>query len=107
MKPLSRAVLVATAFIATLTVIAVALNYYFLTNLDPHIFVKIISLANDQSSNAKSFRGATLSSIQMLQSMLVIAKGAFWLAIGIGVFSTLLLFAIYQELKKRESGKRS
>lgn len=103
MNKLSRSVLIATVFSASITILTSILAYYFRSILDTNIVERITVLANNPSTNIQNIRSIVEQLAMLARSFVQIANGVFIYAIWIGIISTLLFFSIYIKLKKMDN----
>ena len=99
--PLSRAVLWGSLLAAALTLATIALEVWLLADFE-RLWQQNEWALRGPATDAQSLRSLVASALDAAQGMTRVAVAAMLIAIGVGAACTLLLFAVYRELKKRE-----
>lgn len=102
MNSLTNIVKWAAACMSLVTAAAVALEIHLVTDLE-RLTQQIETGLHTPATDAQALRSLAASALDGAQGMTWVASAAMLIAIGACAISALVLFAVYRELKKRES----
>lgn len=104
MKSVSDTVKWAAVLMAMVTLLVAGLEIYLVTDLE-RLTQQTETALRSPSTDAQALRSLAASALDGAQGMTCVATAAMLLAVGACALCTLVLFAVFRELHKREPGQ--